>query len=104
MILRNIVEGLDYLASMGIAHRDIKPDNIIVGSRRRKVVIVDFGLAVNCRNSKFLYTHCGTPGFVAPEILDEASFEVTPKADIFSLGITLHLMLMKKFPYKNASL
>ena len=60
--------GLKYLAGRDIAHRDLKPENIIV-TKDCIPVIVDFGLATFCKDTDYIFKHCGTPGFVAPEIL-----------------------------------
>lgn len=58
-----------YLHERGIMHRDLKLENIMVKKENNgKVtpVIVDFGLAEYTHNTKYLYTRCGTPGYVAP--------------------------------------
>lgn len=63
-------------------------------------VIVDFGLAIYSDSKDYIYKHCGTPGYVAPEILSAKNDgKVCPKADIFSLGIVFHNLLFRKFPY-----
>ena len=57
-------------------HRDLKLENIMVRKDSReqaKIVIVDFGLRENTSEKNFLYTRCGTPGYVAPEILKHKS-------------------------------
>ena len=60
-------------------------------------VIVDFGLATNSDIDKYLFYRCGTPGYVAPEIvtLTENS-HIEPECDIFSAGVIFHIMLLKK--------
>ena len=98
-ILRHLAIGLKYLAKHDIAHRDVKPDNIVIESTSMKPKIVDFGLATSCKTDKYIYKHCGTPGYVAPEILDSHCREISPLVDIFSLGIIFHLMLFRRFPY-----
>ena len=66
-----------------------------------KAYLVDFGLATICKKGNYIYKHCGTPGYVAPEILSINNKYVTPVADLFSLGIIFHLMLFRKFPYTS---
>lgn len=97
-MVEQLAAGLKYLAKKDIAHRDIKPDNIILSSSNRPV-IVDFGLATECGVRNYIYKHCGTPGYVAPEILVKDNDRITPNVDMFSLGIVLHLLIFKKFPY-----
>lgn len=90
---------MSYLDIKDIVHRDLKPENIMIESSSGRVVIVDFGLAAICKKKEYLYSCCGTPGFVAPEILNQTYDYISSKADIFSLGIIFHLMLLNKFPY-----
>lgn len=68
-------------------------------------VIVDFGLAEFTSNTKYLYTRCGTPGYVAPEVLKIKSSDpvqtYTSACDIFSLGVIFHILYL--FPYLDSS-
>ena len=73
--MHNLVSALGYLHSLNIVHRDIKPENLLVHRKGKEIIclkIGDFGLAqiVN----KPLITICGTPTYVAPEILAEAGY------------------------------
>jgi len=94
-ILRSILEGLDYLSSKGIVHRDLKPENILV-DHEGKVKIIDFGLSTCTKFSKHLFVRCGTPGYIAPEVLryDGNNPYVTydTKCDMFSVGSVLFHM------------
>lgn len=77
-------------------HRDLKPDNIMFKRERGdQIVIVDFGLSTLEAEKKFLFTRCGTPGYVAPEIANlkdpEGKYKVI--CDVFSLGIIFFLMI-----------
>jgi serine/threonine protein kinase len=68
-MLINLLEGIAYLHEKGIMHRDLKLENIMVkkeSNGRVTPVIVDFGLAEHTSHNKYLYTRCGTPGYVAP--------------------------------------
>ena len=60
-------------------------------------VIVDFGLATNADLEKYLFFRCGTPGYVAPEIIVlSESKHIEPKCDIFSAGVIFHIFLTRK--------
>ena len=69
-IMKGLLNGLKELTKQKIIHRDLKPENIIVSENIENVKIVDFGLATFIDEPKYIYVRCGTPGFVAPEILN----------------------------------
>ena len=59
-------------------HRDIKPENIIVKSKNGKIsdiILADFGLSEHMEKNKLLFNRCGTPGYVAPEILLDEPYD-----------------------------
>lgn len=91
LILKQILEGVEYLHNQGIMHRNLKPDNIFFkSSNSLDIVIVDFQIAQSV-SRKFRYYRCGTPGYVAPEILniDENSNqkkEYSVLCDVYSIG------------------
>ena len=69
----------------GIYHRDLKPENILILNKTDLLVcIADLGLACRSTDTHDLTFKCGTPGYVAPELLK--GFPFGPKADVFSLG------------------
>jgi serine/threonine protein kinase len=87
-------------------HRDLKPDNIIFKNKKQLIAtIVDFGLATDTRLPEYLYTRCGTPGFVAPEIASlKNSIKVYDSiCDVFSMGVVMHMLITGKslFSSKN---
>lgn len=105
--LKSILKALVVLDQHGIMHRDLKPDNIIlkkkdVPIKDNIVKLVDFGLATYQDLEEYLFKRCGTPGFVAPEVINAkkgVNVKYTTKCDVFSVGIIFFFMLTGKIPY-----
>jgi len=79
--------GLDFMHSKNIIHRDIKLDNILMSSSKKGVYeirIADFGLSQILKPKELCYHKCGTPTYIAPEVLRDIGYNT--KADIFSVG------------------
>lgn len=88
-----LLKGLRCLEKHNIMHRDLKPENIIIRGRSDPV-IVDFGLATHCDRAPYLFYRCGTPGFVAPEIVRlTQNTRYDSVCDMFSLGCIFHVLM-----------
>ena len=78
-------------------HRDLKPENLILKDENSfEIVIADFGLA-SFKTGTLLFKRCGTPGYVAPEILDDKEYD--EKVDIFSAGVIYYILLILLMNY-----
>ena len=80
-----------------LIHRDLKPENLLLKSTENnyEIVLADFGLATSL-NEEPLFKRCGTPGFVAPEILEyvDGMDFYSDKCDVFSAGVILYLLIV----------
>ena len=93
-----MVSGLHYCHSKGILHRDIKLDNILL-SADGEVKICDFGVSKVIRRGEILTEQCGTPAYIAPEILKDRGYEGFG-VDIWSAGVVLYAMLYGIVPFR----
>jgi len=93
-VIRSVASAIDYLHSIGIVHRDLKPENLIYLNKTddSPIKITDFGLAKFRPNQNVdMNTACGTPGYVAPEVLKGEHY--TKAVDLWSLGVILYILL-----------
>ncbi|XP_056417893.1 serine/threonine-protein kinase DCLK1 isoform X1 [Hyla sarda] len=100
-MLYNLMSAIKYLHSLNIVHRDIKPENLLVyehqdGSKSLK--LGDFGLATVVDGP--LYTVCGTPTYVAPEIIAETGYGL--KVDIWAAGVITYILLCGFPPFRGS--
>lgn len=95
-------QALEYLEAKSIIHRDIKPENVVFAKSGSldEPVLVDLGFATFEKDYKMLFSRCGTPGHVAPEVLNDRPYSTN--ADVYSLGIVLYMMLAKANPFEHA--
>ena len=107
-IIKQALEALGYLHACGVVHRDIKPENILVeledpvheslkSQALKCIKITDFGLSKIMTPKDEVVDCCGTPAYVAPEILQKTPYG--PAVDIWALGIVFYLMIAKALPF-----
>jgi calcium/calmodulin-dependent protein kinase I len=90
---RIILDAVGYCHAHHVAHRDLKPENLLLLSEDddSAVKIADFGFAKRVTEHNSLTTQCGTPGYVAPEILEGTPYD--ERADMWSVGVILYILL-----------
>ena len=97
IFLHAILLAVSHMHEQGVMHRDLKPENILLRNNEvvdSNICIADFGLSSFSNVEKFLFSRCGTPGFVAPEIFNYESKGKKYGAicDEFSVGVIFHVM------------
>lgn len=100
-----IINGLEYLHSLGIAHLDLKLENILLNKYTNQIKIIDFGHSKKfIKNDKYeyLYSVSGTENYFPPEYYRQ-SFYMPDKADMWALGIVLYNFVYDKMPWSNAN-
>ncbi|CAD8189500.1 unnamed protein product [Paramecium octaurelia] len=89
-IMKRLLKGVKHLHKLGIIHRDLKLDNIVLENENdiKSIKIIDFGFAVEFGYQNIM--RCGTPGYMAPEILNQEDYNEL--VDIYSLGSVFHAL------------
>jgi len=90
-VIRQILEAVSYMHQNGIAHRDLKPENLLCGGPDGSVIkVTDFGLSKDFGKGS-LKTSCGTPDYVAPEVLKGQNYDNS--VDVWSVGVICYILL-----------
>ena len=98
-IIRQIIEAIKYIMDNNIVHRDLKPHNILINKSTKEIKICDFGFAKEFKDTLLTDTVCGSPLYMAPELLQNQKYNI--KSDIWSLGIIMYEIVMKNHPFKS---
>lgn len=102
---KQLISAVDFCHSRGVYHRDIKPENILL-DENENLKVSDFGLsalAESKRHDGLLHTTCGTPAYVAPEVIKRKGYDGS-KADIWSCGVVLFVLLAGYVPFNDSNL
>ncbi|CAL0317751.1 unnamed protein product [Lupinus luteus] len=102
---RQLMNAVDFFHSRGVYHRDIEPENLLL-DENGNLKISDFGLsavAESKRQDGLLHTTCGTPAYVAPEVIKRKGYDGA-KADISSCGVVLFVLMAGYLPFQDLNL
>ncbi|XP_051657960.1 serine/threonine-protein kinase H1 isoform X2 [Manacus candei] len=102
-VLQMVLDGVRYLHTLGITHRDLKPENLLYyhPGTDSKIMITDFGLASARKKGDdcLMKTTCGTPEYIAPEILVRKPY--TNSVDMWALGVISYILLSGTMPFED---
>ena len=98
-IVKQIIEAIKYIMDNNIVHRDLKPHNILINKQTKQIKICDFGFAKEFKDTLLSDTVCGSPLYMAPELLQNQKYNI--KSDIWSIGIIMYEIVMKDHPFKS---
>uniref|UniRef100_A0A672QZU9 Calcium/calmodulin-dependent protein kinase type 1D-like n=1 Tax=Sinocyclocheilus grahami TaxID=75366 RepID=A0A672QZU9_SINGR len=98
-LIRQVLDAVNYLHNMGIVHRDLKPENLLYFNPQdgSKIMISDFGLSKMEGTGDVMSTACGTPGYVAPEVLAQKPY--SKAVDCWSIGVIAYILLCGYPPF-----
>lgn len=99
---QQLMSAIDFCHSRGVYHRDLKPENLLL-DEDGNLKVTDFGLSAftdHLRQDGLLHTACGTPAYVAPEVIGKKGYDGA-KADIWSCGVILFVLLAGFLPFQE---
>ncbi|GAA5964878.1 hypothetical protein JCM3765_005809 [Sporobolomyces pararoseus] len=100
-----VCQAVSYLHSRGITHRDLKPENLLLTKSRKPVCkVTDFGLAKMVTDQTMLKTMCGTPTYLAPEVIlnPNPAAGYSPAVDAWSIGVVIFSLLTCQTPFDES--
>ena len=98
-IFKQIFEAMNYLHQNNISHRDIKMENILI-KNNYEIKIIDFGFGLYNPQHEVQKFFCGTPKYIAPEILEGKGY-YGEEADLWSLGVLIYKIYCNVYPFKG---
>ncbi|XP_031259305.1 CBL-interacting serine/threonine-protein kinase 23-like [Pistacia vera] len=102
---QQLINAVDYCHSRSVYHRDLKPENLLLDANG-VLKVSDFGLSAlpqQVREDGLLHTTCGTPNYVAPEVINNKGYDGA-KADLWSCGVILFVLMAGYLPFEESNL
>lgn len=97
-----LIDAIWYLQTCGVVHRDLKPENILIEKDKetdqiKQIKVIDFGLSKIARPNEIMQESCGTPAYVAPEVLERKGY--TKEVDIWTCGVIFYVLVTRALPF-----
>ena len=99
---RQIICAIYHLHKLGIVHRDLKTENILL-DENQNIKIIDFGFSNLYSMGHYLNTYCGSPNYASPELLLRKKY-IGPEVDIWSAGVVLYTIMVGKTPFQASDM
>lgn len=108
LIVKQILEAVKYLHDQGVIHRDLKPENLLCSNDFDKtlhIYVSDFGLSRMFETNELITTYCGSPEYVAPEVLEcgKRGIPYEKSIDLWSVGVITYILLTGFLPFYDAN-
>jgi len=100
VVAAQVCQALAFIHSRGIVHRDVKAENVVFFGTGYQAKLIDFGTAGFEADDEDMMRRCGSPGYVAPEVIDEHS-RCSFVADCFSLGVLVYALIAQRLPFRG---
>ncbi|KAJ3676010.1 hypothetical protein LUZ60_003422 [Juncus effusus] len=104
-LFQQLIDGVSFCHEKGVYHRDLKPENVLL-DKRGIIKISDFGLSAlpqHLGNDGLLHTTCGSPNYIAPEVISNRGYDGS-LSDIWSCGVILYNMLVGNLPFEDRNI
>ncbi|KAE8702909.1 CBL-interacting protein kinase 5 [Hibiscus syriacus] len=102
---QQLISAVDFCHSRGVCHRDLKPENLLL-DEHGNLKVTDFGLSALAETKHedgLLHTTCGTPAYVAPDVINRRGYDGC-KSDIWSCGVILYVLLAGFLPFQDSNM
>ena len=99
-MVQNIATTLKYCHEIGVSHRDIKTDNVLI-NEQGQIMLIDFAFSFCSLSGKKAETYCGTPSYMCPELLNKLP-HCPKKADVWALGILTYKLVTGEHPFHGS--
>lgn len=104
LIMYQLIEAIQYIQIAGVVHRDLKPENILIEKDPRteeviQIKVTDFGLSKIVIPDEVMIESCGTPAYVAPEVLLKKGYR--KQVDMWSAGVIFYTLVCRQLPFQS---